>query len=117
MHSGEAVKLPSQLVGGASALSRAIAVSLQEKRKRDEEFDAMTSALQAGLSKFERGAALDHSTPCDGHCLFHALKGAFGEMPCSLTVQELRSVALACASADQLEAAAASTGSGLSVQE
>ena len=76
--------------------------------------------LALAVEQAEPCATLDHDTPGDGHCLFHALAagGLLDDIPESLTVQELRDLAVSGATMEQLVAAAAGTGaSGLPVQE
>ena len=77
--------------------------------------------LNSQINKFSNGLEVDLSTPKDGHCLFHALnKGGIASLsdcPCSLTIDEMRGMALARATRQQLEMAASCTRSGVSVEE
>ena len=89
----------------------------------DEGEPEMASAedlLEESVQKCLAGSRLDRNTPRDGHCLLHALmRGGLmndGRVPLSLTVRELRAMALSVASPEELEVAAASTGdAGVSV--
>ena len=52
----------------ASDLQLVLASSLALKEKEDEEFAAKATALERTVVQREAGAALDHTTPRDGHC-------------------------------------------------
>ena len=87
-----------------------------ERKLRQQQVEQLALAVEQA----EPCATLDHDTPGDGHCLFHALAagGLLDDIPESLTVQELRDLAVSGATMEQLVAAAAGTGaSGLPVQE
>ena len=79
-------------------------------------------ALQASLCRFNAFAVLDESTPGDGHCLFHALRigGMFDEIDFgnSVTIADLRKMALHEATLHELTVAAAGCGdAGVTVEE
>ena len=69
--------LPYQISGSPPAIAfdfaAAARASLAERDKETQEMQARESELQQALCQFEPGAALDKTTPTDGHCLFHAL--------------------------------------------
>ena len=112
---------PSMAPGGGGDLAAAIKASLLVRQEEQQEEQQRRAALQDALSQAERGAVLNTTTPADGHCLFHALRhagvGSVQDVPCSLTVQELRAMALSSASPEDLAVAAAGTGEGISVDE
>ena len=110
------------LPAGAFDLRAALAASIANQKESDAIMATRTAALEQALSQFCPGALLDRSTPADGHCLFHALRrggvASSEDIPCSLSIRELRSLALSVASEEQLQVAAAGHGdSGLSVAE
>ena len=97
-----------------------VAASLAVRAEAGKQTKMAEQEMQTALTKHEAGALLNTSTPADGHCLFHALKhgglARFENVPCQLTVAELRCMALSMATPEQLEVAAASTGEhGVSV--
>ena len=99
-----------------------VQASLVERDKTARMRASVEKALQRNLSLLEEGALLDVNTPRDGHCLFHALvKGGLIDttsITCALTVPELRKIALAQASPEDIEVAAAGTGEeGMEVAE
>ena len=67
-------------------------------------------SLQSSLDDLEPGAVLDVNTPVDGSCLFHGLVrgGLVQGIPGSLHISDLRRIALALASPEQLAIDAAS---------
>ena len=83
--------------------------------KEQEEQEA-EHQLQTALSVLEPGSNLDTTTPCDDHCFFHALlRGQLfkpEDIPCKLSISELRMMALTMASSEELEVSALSTGAG-----
>ena len=105
----------------ATNFAAAIRASIAAKEEEEQAETARQDALQKVLSSLEPGATLNTTTPADGHCLFHGLQragvGAMQDVPCSLTVKELRAIALSSASNEALEVAAAGTGDGISVEE
>ena len=79
------------------------AVALKRKRPTVED------RLDEALAPFAR--KVDRRTPRDGHCLFHALAlgGLLDDLgPDSLTIRQIRALALSIATEEQLAAAAAS---------
>ena len=102
-------------------LEAGIRASLDRKLAATEAAVAAESALQAHVARLEGGARLDLTTPKDGHCLLHALRAggiaSFRDIPCQLTIEELRRMALSIASEDEIAVAAAGTGAnGVSVE-
>lgn len=79
----------------------AVALSLADRDGRQAEVLDHERQLGAALTQLESGARLDRDTPKDGHCLFHALvRGGMireQDIPCKLTVSELRRMALTMA--------------------
>ena len=79
----------------------AVAANLAEQAQHDGMMRRLASDLQTALHIIEPGAALDMETPADGHCLFHALQrggvASLSEVPCKLSVFELRNIALSMA--------------------
>ena len=76
--------------------------------------------LEQAVDAYMKGSTLDRTTPADGHCLLHALmRGGIintGRIPLSLTVSELRVMALNVATLEEIRLAAISTGNnGVSV--
>ena len=98
-----------------------LAMSVAQHQEGLALLQAAERDLQAAVSDLEAGALLDQATPADGHCLFHALvRGGIArleDVPCKLSVSELRAMALSMASEEELSVAAASTGEGIPVQE
>ena len=97
----------------------AVAASLGVRDRQAAERGLQEQSLQAALTALEEGAALNMSTPRDGHCLFHALHrgGLLADIPGKLTIHEIRNIALSLATPEQLEVAAASTLGGMSVEK
>jgi hypothetical protein len=98
----------------------AVAASLKSKGERRLREGQEIQMLAAALEIAEGGARIDKNTPEDGHCLFHALAagGLLSDIPESLTVDELRTIALHGATMAQLQTAAAGTGDeGITVEE
>ena len=98
----------------------ALQASKEAAKKQELEQKARIDSLTQAVSTPEQGASLDFSTPGDDHCLFHALAkgGLLKDIPESLTVQQLRQIALSLATPEQIRIAAATTGDqGMMAQE
>jgi hypothetical protein len=102
----------------------AIAASLHLKGERKllklKQLKQEVQLLEAAVDVAESGACIDQNTPEDGHCLFHALAagGLLSDIPESLTVDELREIALQGATMQQLQIAADGTGAqGITIEE
>ena len=98
----------------------AIADSLQNRKAKEAKHEQGVQDLANAVNAAEDGAGLDYSTPKDGHCLFHALAagGLLSDIPESLTIDELRQIALQTATLQQLETAAIGTGEqGLTIEQ
>lgn len=105
----------------AAAEAAAWSSSLQEAAAETAAEAVAVASLQTRLDALEKGSSVDVATPKDGHCLFHGLRrGGLASMnncPCSLSIPELRGMALSMASQEQLTAAAASTDGGITLEE
>ena len=112
-------------VGGLPVLAfdfeAGLAAPVAEHDATCKRLQMQEDSLQQALSELEPGAALGKTAPADGHCLFHALlRGGLArlqDIPCQLTVEEIRCLALPMASQEQLEVIAAGTGQGSTVQQ
>ena len=104
-------------------LKAALLESAQIEARKKQAWQEQVDLLSQSLASFEQGAQLDCSTPADGHCLFHALAqgGLVEGIPGSLTVEQLRALAISSATPEQLQHAALSTagtaGAGMTVDE
>ena len=101
-------------------LAAALLASATDKAQRRKTWDERVSVLAAKVTALDAAASLDLTTPTDGHCLFHALAagGLLAGIPESLTIPELRDLAISQATLEQLQTAAASTGeTGLTVED
>ena len=89
-----------------------VRASLTAKEIEAKEVALREKELQSALHAVEHGATLDLATPADDHCLFHALRrgGLLSDIPCKLTVKELRLIALNMASPEQVANAAIANG-------
>ena len=100
-------------------LKAALLESAEQEAQKKQQWDEEVSLLGIALNGAEEGAVLDQTTPTDGHCLFHALAhgGLLRDIPGSLTIQQLRSLAVTNATAEQLEHAALASDPPVSVAE
>ena len=96
------------------ASARARAAELAETAEAERQ-------LNRALQLVEPGAELNRGTPADGHCLFHALRcgglASIHDIPCDLTIAELRQIALSTATPEELAVAAAGSAGGVSVDQ
>ena len=118
---GESGGLSHIKVSPAHAHESAFAASVADHAVSEQLKAQERRGLQEALDQAEPGAALNVSTPEDGHCLFHALKsgGIFASRPDfnDLDIAALRQVVLSEATTEQREAAAVSNDLPVSVWE
>eukprot|EP00973_Karenia_brevis_P008889 1203206-Karenia_brevis.AAC.1 len=107
-----------QKLGPAADLAdnfrQAVLQSIAAQAAEDKKRESRQSQLRNSLQQISPQADLDLTTPADGHCLLHALRrggmASRADIPCDLTVSELRAAALSMATPEELQVAAAGSG-------
>ena len=96
----------------------AVRANLEEKAIQDKAVQDMGHQMQEALARYCSQAKIDHETPMDGSCLFHALKagGLFAQRDLGdiqISVSDLRKLAVNEATEEQINVAALSAGTGM----
>ena len=94
-------------------LQLALDESRAEKDAAAQEDFRVEELLREQLAGCSCSCVLDITTPGDGHCLFHALRG--GGLT-DMAIGDMRMLSISLASVEQLQVAAAGTLGGISVE-